>query len=143
MNVRLLILPLFLATLALSAAKTLPTDLSHDVQGKAPLSATRMSLARSAGSSCQDGCSTSNNVACHPIVYEGSVVAYEKQVWNPHSECRFAWSGDCIKLRDVLCNAVSDYPPSDPTCSGTPFTVVNTTSSSCAKPVPVTPGGPS
>ena len=51
MNAPLLILPALAASLALSAAKTLPADLRQDAKGKTPLTVAKMAVARGAGSS--------------------------------------------------------------------------------------------
>lgn len=138
MNAPLLILPALAATMALSAAKTLPPDLRQDAKGKAPLTVAKMAAARGAGSACRNGCSEPNRTCVPQFGPDpgtgdpGPVMGYFSQVWSPHKECGPAIFGTCVNKGDVLCNTVYQYGPGG--CNGS-VTPIITKTSSCDLPV--------
>ena len=151
-NPLLLALPALATTMAFSAYQTMPMSLRseavrHDLAGKSPLAASKMALARGAGSSCQPGCTENQNIPCTAVRNQDvpwhPIIRVFRQTWFPHDECRFAWGADtCANLGDEICNKVENFPLSDPNCTGSPTSTTETWTSTCVKPVPVPPGGP-
>lgn len=130
-----LVLPLLAGMLVFSAAHTVPPELQRKAAGKSPLAATKMVLARGAGSTCRWGCNQPD-LPCHSIDGpDDTVIAHEKQVWWPHFECGFAIGADtCTPLPDAICNIVIQYGPDNWTCMDPPTQTWTTTSSTCAVP---------